>query len=214
MKILKQSTAVTVKVGPFLDSTDGITAETALTLSQSDCLLSKNHGAFAQKNDANAATHDAGGWYACALNATDTNTLGPLKLSIQESGAVPVWDEWLVLPANVFDSLMGTDLLQVDTREINGSAAAALQQALAAGEMTPFTVTNAGFTPTSTDFETADIVEATADHYRYRSIIFTSGAMKGQATRITASQLVSGRQRFTVQQMTEAPANGVTALIV
>ena len=51
MKILKQSTAVTVKLGPFLDASDGVTAETALTISQSDVILSKNFGAFAQKGD-------------------------------------------------------------------------------------------------------------------------------------------------------------------
>lgn len=44
---LKQSTAATIKVGPFLDSTDGDTAETGLTISQADVRLSKNGGNMA-----------------------------------------------------------------------------------------------------------------------------------------------------------------------
>lgn len=115
MKILKQSTAVTIKFGPFLDATDGVTAETALTISQSDVLLSKNFGAFAQKNETSAATHDAHGWYGVALNTTDTNTLGPIQISVQESGALPVFDQYTVVPANVYDSLVaGTRFLYVD----------------------------------------------------------------------------------------------------
>ena len=41
---LKQSTAVTVKIGPFVDEDDGKTAETGLTVSQADVRLSKNGG--------------------------------------------------------------------------------------------------------------------------------------------------------------------------
>ena len=45
---LKLSTAVTVKVGPFVDDTNGNTEETALTITQADVRLSKNAGNFAQ----------------------------------------------------------------------------------------------------------------------------------------------------------------------
>ena len=44
MRLLKQSTAVTIVIGPFVDDTDGKTAETGLTLSQSDVLLWKEGG--------------------------------------------------------------------------------------------------------------------------------------------------------------------------
>lgn len=214
MRILKQSTAVTPKVGPFLDSTDGITAETALTISQSDCLLSKAYGSFAQKNDTSSATHDAGGWYAVPLNTTDTNTLGPLQLSIQESGAVPVFEQWLVVPANVYDSLVSTDKLQVDAVEVNSTSAAAARLALSAGVILPGTVDNTAHTPTSTEFEADDITEATADHFVGRVIVFTSGALLYQATRIEDYSLTGGRGHFTVTAMTEAPANNDTFVIV
>lgn len=115
---LKQSTAVTVKLGPFLDDTDGKTAETALTISQADVRLSKNGGDYAQKNDATACTHDELGEYDCPLNTTDTDTLGRLRLMVQESGALPVWHDYMVVPANVWDSLFGSDKLQVHADEI------------------------------------------------------------------------------------------------
>jgi len=127
MMFLKQSTAVDVGIGPFLDETDGFTAMSGLTLSQADIRLKKNAGAWAQKNDTNAATHEEAGWYECALNTTDTDTLGKLLLAVHESGALPVWHEFTVLAANVYDSLIGgTDALQVHANEItNGLITAA-----------------------------------------------------------------------------------------
>jgi hypothetical protein len=122
---LKQSSAVTVKVGPFVDSTDGATAETGLTISQGDIRLAKNGGDFAQTNNAAGATHDEGGYYDVPLDTTDTNTLGSLRLAVGESGALPVWADFMVVPANVWDSLFGADKLQVDAVEISGDSGAA-----------------------------------------------------------------------------------------
>jgi hypothetical protein len=115
---LKQSTAATIILGPFVDSTDGVTAETSLTISQADVRLSKNGAAFAQKNESSAASHMENGNYSCALNTTDTGTLGRLRVAVNESGALPVWADFMVLPANVFDSLFGSDRLQVHVAEM------------------------------------------------------------------------------------------------
>ncbi len=107
MRFLKQSTAHTFRIGPFVDQADGFTVESGLTLSQADYRLSKAGGAFAQKNETTAGAHDENGWYTCILDTTDTNTLGPLVIAVNESGALPVWHEFTVLAANVFDSLIG-----------------------------------------------------------------------------------------------------------
>lgn len=117
MQFLKQSTAVTVKIGPFLDDTDGVTAETALTISQADVRLSKNALNMAQKSETSSCTHDESGYYDCSLNTTDTGTLGRLLLAVSESGALPVWHEYMVVPSNVYEALFGSDRLQVDVRE-------------------------------------------------------------------------------------------------
>jgi hypothetical protein len=114
MMLLKQSTAVEIPLGPFLDATDGVTAETALTISQADVRLKKNGGSWAQKNDATSCTHEENGYYECPLNSTDTNTLGRLRVAVNEAGAAPVWQDFMVVPANVYDSLvLGVEWLEV-----------------------------------------------------------------------------------------------------
>ena len=121
---LKQSTAVTLKIGPFVDSTDGNTAETALTISQADVRLSKNGADIAQKTEATSCTHDELGMYDCPVDATDTGTLGRLDLVVAETGALVVRHTFMVVPANVWDSLFGADALQVDVAQWLGTAAA------------------------------------------------------------------------------------------
>lgn len=114
MNLLKQSTAVDIALGPFVDSTDGFTAETALTISQADVRLKKNGGAWAQKNQSSSATHEENGWYEVSLDATDTNTLGILMVAVHEAGALPVFKEFCVVPANVYEALVsGTEFLEV-----------------------------------------------------------------------------------------------------
>jgi hypothetical protein len=122
VRYLKQSTAVDVAIGPFLDATDGVTAETALTISQADVRLKKNNGAWAQVNDNTSATHEENGWYEKELDATDTNTLGTLIIAVHESGALPVWHEFMVVTANWYDTMFSTDKLDVNVEEWNATS--------------------------------------------------------------------------------------------
>lgn len=69
-------------------------------------------------------------------------------------------------------------------------------------------------TPTTTEFQADDITEATADHYKGRIVIFTSGALASQATDITGYAAVGGIGQFTVTALTEAPANNDTFIII
>lgn len=102
--ILRQSTAVDIGIGPFLDETDGKTAETGLTIAQADVRLKKNNGAWAQVNDATSATHEENGWYEKELDATDTNTVGILIVAVHEAGALPVWETFQVVEEAVYDA--------------------------------------------------------------------------------------------------------------
>jgi hypothetical protein len=119
---IKQSTAATVKLGPFLDDTDGKTAKTGLTISQADIRLSKNGGAFAQSNNTAGATHNENGYYDVPLNATDASTLGTLRVAISKSGALPVWQDYMVVPANVWDSMFGGAVLNVNVSTMSSAA--------------------------------------------------------------------------------------------
>lgn len=119
---LRQSTSVDVGIGPFVDATDGVTAETALTITQPDIRLKKNNGAWGQKNAAQTLTHEENGWYEVTLDSTDTGTLGILIVAVNETGALPVWKEYMVVPANVYDAMiLGTEWLYVDTLKVEHS---------------------------------------------------------------------------------------------
>ena len=116
---LKQSTTTTIYLGPFVDDSDGKTAETALTIT---AYLSKAGAAAVARNSATAISHDRDGYYRVELNATDTNTAGRLRVFSSTAGALPVWADCVVLPANVYDSLIAnTDALQVHTNEITAN---------------------------------------------------------------------------------------------
>ena len=126
---LKQSTAYTFRLGPFVDDTDGKTAETGLTISQADVRLSKNGGNFAQKNESSSSSHDEIGYYICVLDTTDTNTCGELLVAVHESGALPVFKNFYVLEEVIYDSLFAASAAafdanqRVDVAQIEGSDA-------------------------------------------------------------------------------------------
>jgi len=127
--IIKQSTAYTFRLGPFLDETDGKTAETGLTISQADVRLSKAGGNFAQKNESSSSSHDEIGFYICALDTTDTNTCGELMVAVHESGALPVLKTFQVVEEHIYAALYAASAAafdanqRVDVSQIEGSDA-------------------------------------------------------------------------------------------
>lgn len=128
---IKQSTSVVISFGPFLDKTDGVTLETglvsALDHGTTGIKLSKNGGALTIRHaSVTASTYDAFGMYRVTLDATDTNTLGTIRVAFEEAATcLPVWQDLMILPANVYDSLVGgTDILDVSMTQILGTAVA------------------------------------------------------------------------------------------
>lgn len=114
---LKQSTTANIKLGPFVDSGDGYTSETMVSPT---VYVSKNAGSIAARNSATAISHDSIGYYTVELDATDTNTLGRLQVMVAGSSThLPVFQTYMVLPANIFDSIVsGSDYLDVATAEL------------------------------------------------------------------------------------------------
>lgn len=108
MLYLKQSTSATILIGPFVDSIDGSTAKTALTLSQADIRLSKNGGDPDQKHQTSAAVHKENGYYAVYLDATDTNTLGRLRIMVSKATALSIKEDFMVISASAYTSLIGS----------------------------------------------------------------------------------------------------------
>ena len=102
---LKQSTAYTFRMGPFVDDTDGKTAETGLSIARADVRLSKDGGDFAQKTETSASLHDEIGYYIVILDATDTGTVGELLVAVHESGALPVFKTFFVVEEAIYDAM-------------------------------------------------------------------------------------------------------------
>jgi hypothetical protein len=208
MKLLQQSTAVTIKLGPYLSATDGVTAMTALTIARASVILFKNFGAGTQKTETTTATHDTGGWYGVPLDTTDTGTLGPLQIHTNISSALPVFDQYLVVPANVYAAHTSSTLLKVDlTQALTSGTLVTSLNAMLTGVVLG-TTTNTGFTGTATEFECGDVTEATTGHFIGKVATFYSGALLSQSSVVTAYSLASGRGHFTVATLTEAVPNG------
>ena len=93
-------------MGPFLDLTAGTTEE-ALTIDATEVWLSKNGGAYANKNEATEMVHDTSGMYLLKLDSTDTNTVGTLSVIVDDTAnaAIPVSGEYQVVETAVYDAL-------------------------------------------------------------------------------------------------------------
>jgi hypothetical protein len=122
---LRQSTASQeVPLGYFVDSADGNTEETSLSIANTDIKLWKMGATSLANKNSGGATHISNGLYYTVLDATDTGTLGSLVIFVHVSGALPVRLECEVLTANVYDSwIAGSDTFDV---QVTGIAAGAI----------------------------------------------------------------------------------------
>lgn len=104
MRYLRQSTAATVLVGPFLDKADGVTEKTALTSQTGRITKAGTAAAFTPASWA----HDANGNYLVGLSTGHTDTVGRLRVGFQDAATyLPVWEDFHVLSAAVYDWLFG-----------------------------------------------------------------------------------------------------------
>jgi len=133
MSDLKQNTASAILIGPFLSIADGTEALTTLGVANIDVDIYKASDTHPlTKTDVTPApsggTHDcahvANGWYSLEITAANVDTLGRLKVTYNHGSALPGWDNYDVLPENVYDSLHGSDRLQVDLREVGTATGA------------------------------------------------------------------------------------------
>jgi hypothetical protein len=205
VRYLRQSTSVDLPIGPFLDATDGVTAETGLTITQPDVRLKKNAAAWAQKAAAQTLSHEENGYYEVTLDATDSNTLGHLRLAVNESGAAPVWEDFEVITAAVWDALFSTGNFPANVLAINGVAGAAAKAeqgftALATGTVAAGSTT----TVIKTNITTVGPLNG-------RAITLTSGALMNVARTIVDHNVGTGD--IQVVTLPGTPASGVTVLV-
>ena len=136
MRYLRTNTATRVTVGPFLDKTDGITPEVALTVTSEKLtfvvdtagvptlILDTAPTASGGANDMVHITGDDSGYYDLELAAADVNYLGRAMLSLNDVAThLPVFHEFMILPAVIYDAMiLGTDLFDVSVTQLLGTA--------------------------------------------------------------------------------------------
>ena len=208
MRFLKISTSVIVQLGPFVDATDAVTAETALSPSSTNVRLYKAGGTTAVDIYDATWTHIGLGMYRVTLTTSHTDTAGPLMIVAQISGARPVVHEFMVLPATTYDMMVSGTALPANMTQLVGNSTAATLMVFGALGLKNFTV---GSGSTTTTVET-DLTEATNDHWNGRSIVFISGSLAGQAA--TISDYNGTTKAITVAALTSAPIAGDIAVIV
>lgn len=133
--------AVKFAVGPFFDSTDGITPETGITVTALTVEIYREFDAdslptrFANfvpttsgggANDMVLIGSSVSGMYSLEVTAAQLNFTGPMILTIVDTDSagiegLPYWRPFLLTSANVVDAEYGTDKLQVDQVELGSS---------------------------------------------------------------------------------------------
>lgn len=208
MRFLKQSTSVVVQIGPFVDATDGVTAETALTPSSTNVRLYKAGGTTAVDIYDATWTHIGLGEYRVTLTSTHTDTAGPLTIVAQISGARPVMHEFNVLAATAYDAMVSGSALPANMTQIAGNATAAeLMYYPALG----IQVVTIGSGSTTTRIAT-NLTESANDHWNGRTLMFVNGTLAKQAAAI--SDYNGTTKDLTVSALTVAPTAGDLAVII
>jgi len=108
MLVLRQSTSIDIRMGPFVDATDGVTPETGVTLAGADQaeVLKANGAATTAMAGTFAAVTGAGGWYDYTVATGDVNTVGEVVFVVQDSSlCLPVLVRAQVVEETVFDAL-------------------------------------------------------------------------------------------------------------
>lgn len=139
MRFLRSNTAVLMSVGPFYDRTDGVTIETALTITNERITLTADTDAGSAPtnildnvtgatsgtaNDLNYITGNDAGLMQLELAAADVNRVGRMFLSITDAANhVPVFHELFVLPQAIYDWLTGAIVpLPANVTQLLGTA--------------------------------------------------------------------------------------------
>jgi hypothetical protein len=217
MRYLRTNTAARVSVGPFI-GTDGLTPSTALTVTSEKLTLTVDVSnvptlvldtaptASGGANDMVHVTGDDAGMYDLELAAANVNYLGRAVLILTNASAhVPVWHEFMILPAMVYDSLvLGTDTLNADTTQWNGTNVA-----------TPATagypaVTHKVGTGTGEIDITSGVVKSNVAQFLGTAITETSGQIAAAFTKFFNKSSPTG----TINSIPDAVAGAANGLFI
>lgn len=233
---LRQNTAQVVKLGPFLDATDGKTEETALTITNTDVRLSKDGGNYTNSSTG-SATHDELGMYDKTLSTTDTNTVGELVISVHDSAThLPVEHRYWVLEEDIFDALFGasangfnssgqvvvqsviTDAITSDSIEDGALTAAKFADGAISGDVIgeiTFTVGSTNLSPTTCSTNLVTQGFTSKDIFKNRTIEWLSGSnLYGAVSFVHAYDEATGDLTFNLTPNSISPVSGDTARLL
>jgi len=154
--VLREATAVTLPIGPFIHLTAG-TAVTTATIASTEVMLSKNGGEFVAKTESTSAGHitNSGGMYEVKLNIGDTTTPGTLVGNVVDGDAAaqPISFTCTIVSAETYDALYAASSTAFN----------------ASGQVTLITATQASIDAIEED--TIELQEAWTDEGRLDAIL-------------------------------------------
>ncbi len=201
---IQANTQITVKIGPFLDSTNGNTNETTLSIAQADIRLSKNGGNFIPVNHNQGGgniSHDELGYYDLTLDTTDSNTEGRLLIAVHESGALLVELSYNVLSQAAWASKYAakdTGFMDINIHTVGRTDAQETEANNLESACANYSVTR-GLTGTSLP---AVVAEAAGG-------LYTRGSGAGQIKQDTNGQIDVDVQKWLGQGAAAVSVNGV-----
>jgi len=112
-RFLRQSTAATLCIGPFVAASDGKTPITAITTFVGSII---RNGVITGNYTPGNIACSADGYVTFTASGNDTAAAGQLRIEVPAGNNtwLPVWDDWMVLAPSAYDSLVsgtGTGLL-------------------------------------------------------------------------------------------------------
>lgn len=119
--ILRQSTSIDIRMGPFVDATDGVTPQTGVTLGaadQAEVLKADGAATVAMGGAFNAVT-GCDGWYDYTAATGDVDTIGECEFVVQDSSVcLPVRKLCMVVDAVVYDAIYGSSPTLLTARDV------------------------------------------------------------------------------------------------
>lgn len=137
-QILRQSTAKDVRLGPFVDATDGVTPETGITIGAADQaeILKVDGAATVAMTGTLAAVTSCDGWYDYTLATTDVDTVGDLTIVLQDSSVcLPVFARFMVVEEAVYDAFYAAASTPIAITDIVSSGAITTSGGIASADV-------------------------------------------------------------------------------
>ena len=213
-------------VGPFYDKTDGVTIETALTITNEKITLTADTddgsaptnildniaGATSgTANDLNYITANDAGMMQLELAAADTNRLGRMFLSITDAANhVPVFHEFMVVNSALYDAFFATSGGAIPNA-VAGASAGLLISGSNSGTTTLAALTVTGATTCTGNVLLSDGLTVAAPSTGNRAGIDVTGNGTGSGLKITGGNGATGDAITATAASTNGNGMAITA---